>query len=547
MAHKCTLKQVEAPKTFCQRFLAAKLISSSNPLRLSYFKSDLHVRKEQVRHLKINRCVIHPFSKFRGRYEIFLVLLYTSTLIIKPMHAFAALDRTTDMPFYMELSIILDILCWMDIIMTFFTGYVTQVQDVTTIELKLSKIARHYLFRPYFFCDVLSSLPENIFHFEIFTTSNTNHSVLHIFIDILSFLKFVRVISLFIYIYRSAQYLQVKSKTGPFLTCTLLTTAMIIHWATCLQFIVPKLSSYLLPSKDRLKRSWVYQHNLHNKSIGIQYSSSFFKTSAYIMGIWQTLYGIELPEEYTVALFTYFIGKLLVASVWLILALAILNARSIEIKFLELINQLEEYMTRKMLPANLRQRISDYYNFMYQRKYFKEDVITGSLSGNVKKDMILHICKTMIKNVSIFSDLSSGEVSSIVEYLVPEIFLPQDIIIQHGTYGDAMYFLSTGTVAVYTRSGKEICHLQDGAYFGEICLLLPNQIRFTTIVAIETTLLYKLKKRDFEKTILNNKKILDKLVKFAEERLSEATQIEEEYKKFLFEQSLKATRFSISH
>lgn len=37
-----------------------------------------------------------------------------------------------------------------------------------------------------------------------------------------------------------------------------------------------------------------------------------------------------------------------------------------------------------------------------------------------------------------------------------EMFLPGDIITKAGAVGDCMYFITSGTVAVYTPMGKEV-------------------------------------------------------------------------------------------
>lgn len=65
-----------------------------------------------------------------------------------------------------------------------------------------------------------------------------------------------------------------------------------------------------------------------------------------------------------------------------VLATAILNSRSMNIKYYEIMNQLNEYMRQKRLPQNLKKKFLDYYKFKYQKKYFKEQMITTLLPGN---------------------------------------------------------------------------------------------------------------------------------------------------------------------
>lgn len=200
-------------------------------------------------------------------------------------------------------------------------------------------------------------------------------------------------------------------------------------------------------------------------------------------------------------------------------------------------NQLEEYMRQKQLLLNLRNRILQYFIFKCGDKFFKESMISNLLSKNLKRDAGLHVCKSLIKNVSLFCQLNLLKISKIVNYLIPEIFLPHDVIVRARTYWKVMYFISSGTVAVYTRTGKEVCHLQDGAYFGEIALVLRTNRRVANIVTLETTQVYKLHKKDLETCLLIiNRSSRRKIIKEAKNRLREVTKLEEEYKEQLFGQ-----------
>lgn len=63
------------------------------------------------------------------------------------------------------------------------------------------------------------------------------------------------------------------------------------------------------------------------------------------------------------------------------IAVAIQKSRTLEIKYKEVINQLDEYMARKRLPVKLRQQIKIFYNYKFQGKHFKEEMIKSLLSG----------------------------------------------------------------------------------------------------------------------------------------------------------------------
>jgi signal-transduction protein with cAMP-binding, CBS, and nucleotidyltransferase domain len=48
-------------------------------------------------------------------------------------------------------------------------------------------------------------------------------------------------------------------------------------------------------------------------------------------------------------------------------------------------------------------------------------------------------------------------------------------IIKAGSIGDCMFFIASGTVCVTTTNGKELCHLEDGDFFGEVALISKSR------------------------------------------------------------------------
>lgn len=65
-------------------------------------------------------------------------------------------------------------------------------------------------------------------------------------------------------------------------------------------------------------------------------------------------------------------------------------------------------------------------------------------------------CKRLVENVKFFKNLPINLMNRIITSLKTEIFLTNDVIVRATTSGDCMYFISTGTVAVYTKTGQEV-------------------------------------------------------------------------------------------
>ncbi|EFA08934.1 hypothetical protein TcasGA2_TC006641 [Tribolium castaneum] len=158
--------------------------------------------------------------------------------------------------------------------------------------------------------------------------------------------------------------------------------------------------------------------------------------------------------------------------------------------------------------------------------YFIGKFLLLFATEKLKKEINYHTCRRLVNNVQIFQSLTRELVEEILHHLKPEIYLPNDIIVKAGSEGDCMYFLASGTVAVVSPSGKEICHLEDGDYFGEICLLYSNLKRTANIIALEISEVYKLDRKSFKKSMENNLPLYKKLQADAKKRYRETRDIE---------------------
>jgi CRP-like cAMP-binding protein len=104
-------------------------------------------------------------------------------------------------------------------------------------------------------------------------------------------------------------------------------------------------------------------------------------------------------------------------------------------------------------------------------------------------------------------------------------------ILQAGTYGDCMYFLGIGTVAIMTPTGKEVCHLEDGDHFGEISLFANNDKRTASVVAIDYCEIYRLGREDFRKTIATVPDLYERIKDQGLRRMDATVVMEEHHKR----------------
>lgn len=179
---------------------------------------------------------------------------------------------------------------------------------------------------------------------------------------------------------------------------------------------------------------------------------------------------------------------------------------------------LKMYMSHKQLSRRTQNRIEGYYEFKFQSNYFRENEILTILSVQMRQEIRMHSCRKLVENVSFFNNLPLSLLARIVALLKAEIFLTNDLICKANSTGNCMYFIATGTVAVYTSSGKEVVHLEDGAHFGEIALVMPDSKRVASVVAVEYCKLYRLDRTDFARTIQPFPMLWDRIKKVALDR-----------------------------
>lgn len=93
-----------------------------------------------------------------------------------------------------------------------------------------------------------------------------------------------------------------------------------------------------------------------------------------------------------------------------------------------------------------------------------------------------------------------------------------------------MFFIDKGTVAIYSESGREVCHLEDGDFFGDIALTMKHKLRTATAVAVTNCELFKLNKEDFDSTIACYPTVYEEIEKVAASRLERTHVLDEHHK-----------------
>ncbi|XP_072536042.1 uncharacterized protein [Salminus brasiliensis] len=484
--------------TFIQRQFGAMLQPGVNKFSLRMFGSHKAVALEQERLKSAGVWIIHPYSDFRFYWDLLMLLLMMGNLIILPVGITFFKDENT--PPWIIFNVVSDTLFLVDLVLNFRTGIVKE--DSTEILLDPKAIRQRYL-KSWFLVDFVSSIPVDYIFLmvdlearldsEVYRTARALRIVR--FTKILSLLRLLRLSRLIRYIHQWEEIFHMTYDLASAMVRIVNLIGMMLllcHWDGCLQFLVPMLQDFPIDC-------WVYKNNMVNDSWGVQYSYALFKAMSHMLCIG---YGAQAPEGMTdvwLTMLSMIVGATCYAMFIGHATALIQSLDSSRRQYQEKYKQVEQYMSFHKLPADVRQKIHEYYEHRYQGKMFDEENILGELSEPLKEEIVSFNCRSLVANMPLFANADPNFVTAVLTKLRFEVFQPSDFIIREGTVGRKMYFIQHGRVSVLTRGNKET-KLSDGSYFGEICLLTRGR-RTASVRADTYCRLYSLSVDSFNEVL----------------------------------------------
>ncbi|TRY84800.1 hypothetical protein DNTS_008978 [Danionella cerebrum] len=484
--------------TFIQRQFGAMLQPGVNKFSLRMFGSHHAVALEQERLKSAGTWIIHPYSDFRFYWDLLMLLLMVGNLIILPVGITFFKEENT--PSWIIFNVVSDTLFLADLVLNFRTGIVKE--DSTEILLDPKEIRVRYL-KSWFLVDFVSSIPVDYIFLmvdleagldsEVYRTARALRIVR--FTKILSLLRLLRLSRLIRYIHQWEEIFHMTYDLASAMVRIVNLIGMMLllcHWDGCLQFLVPMLQDFPFDC-------WVAKNNMVNDTWGVQYSYALFKAMSHMLCIG---YGAQAPEGMTdvwLTMLSMIVGATCYAMFIGHATALIQSLDSSRRQYQEKYKQVEQYMSFHKLPADVRQKIHEYYEHRYQGKMFDEDNILGELSEPLKEEIVSFNCRSLVANMPLFANADPNFVTAVLTKLKFEVFQPSDLIIREGTVGRKMYFIQHGRVSVLTRGNKET-KLSDGSYFGEICLLTRGR-RTASVRADTYCRLYSLSVDSFNEVL----------------------------------------------
>jgi voltage-gated potassium channel len=175
----------------------------------------------------------------------------------------------------------------------------------------------------------------------------------------------------------------------------------------------------------------------------------------------------------------------------------IVNIDVAKAAFSKRMEEINNFMRTRRVPAPLQQRVKGYYAYLWEtRKSAASGSMLEGMPHTLTVDISLFLNRGIIEKVALFKDANEIFIREVVQLLHSMVFLPNDYIIRQGEYGDCMYFLSSGDVEVLVGEQK-VAQLGAGSPFGEAALL-QGEKRNASVRALSYCDVYRLSRADFD-------------------------------------------------
>ncbi|XVE73721.1 hypothetical protein DITRI_Ditri11bG0141400 [Diplodiscus trichospermus] len=114
----------------------------------------------------------------------------------------------------------------------------------------------------------------------------------------------------------------------------------------------------------------------------------------------------------------------------------------------------EQWMSHRMLPDNLKQRIRRYEQYKWQEtRGVEEEVLISNLPKDLRRDIKRHLCLDLLKKVSMFKKMDEQLLDAMCDRLKPALYTDKSYIVREGDPVEEMLFIIRGNLISTTTNG----------------------------------------------------------------------------------------------
>lgn len=488
-----------------------------------FFRSYASLRAEKRRHAEGNYSkIIHPFSKCAIYKEKFMCLLWMISLLIDPVkNSFFMTCTEYNLLFKIQWS--LDALFIINVVLSCFTGYCIRLtKEIVLSPVRIIKIRALGFLIP----ETICSLPVKELVVAIYGINQRKSRI-----TALSGLRCFRLLRLNDMSRNLTEMLEEYQFPESLSTLFLvfLMAFYLIHWCGCGLYFA---SIWYYTWDDLPKESWLHDNSdldadtVHglmcsgtSRNFFDLYVLVIIRATCHFFGASEGYRAMDLKSERLACSCVLIVGfiycKYAMAKV-----LELFGSVNIsESKYEELIHQVTEYVRSKNISEVMKKRLITYYEYKFQKKFFKEEEILSTFSEHLRCEVFLYTCKNVLDTIPLFFGMSRASIGSIIGFMQREIYLPNDVVLKFGEPLLKMFWVSHGTLAVYYGpNAVEILHFEDGDHFSDLAITKKGGYATLSIVALEITEIFTLSRKDVKHCSGFLKEVSDKVLRIKNDK-----------------------------
>ncbi|XP_057721601.1 cyclic nucleotide-gated ion channel 1-like isoform X2 [Arachis stenosperma] len=114
----------------------------------------------------------------------------------------------------------------------------------------------------------------------------------------------------------------------------------------------------------------------------------------------------------------------------------------------------EQWMSHRLLPDSLRQRIRRYEQYKWQEtRGVDEDNLICNLPKDLRRDIKRHLCLALLMRVPMFEKMDEQLLDAMCDRLKPVLYTEESYIVREGDPVDEMLFIMRGRLLTMTTNG----------------------------------------------------------------------------------------------
>ncbi|XWS48528.1 hypothetical protein CRYUN_Cryun13aG0085700 [Craigia yunnanensis] len=114
----------------------------------------------------------------------------------------------------------------------------------------------------------------------------------------------------------------------------------------------------------------------------------------------------------------------------------------------------EQWMSHRLLPENLRERIRRYEQYKWQEtRGVDEEDLLRNLPKDLRRDIKRHLCLALLMRVPMFEKMDEQLLDAMCDRLKPVLYTEESYIVREGDPVDEMLFIMRGKLLTITTNG----------------------------------------------------------------------------------------------